>query len=342
MAKDPEALNLRAVMGEIDMQHRHIQFSKVPVLHENADRGDYRVLLWPDLGGSDCCIYFNQNYDGDAEISSLLRSPDFRKALSLAIDREEINELVFLGEGVPRTFLPPADSLYYPGKEFELTSGKPDHARANQLLDALGLDNRDAAGYRLRRDNGKRLTISIEVQSASMLDFAAVAELLERQWEKIGIALHVMVEDATLYTERKFGNQMQMTLWNPGGCENLWTYPFPVIPYSNSTMWAPATGDWYTSGGKSGQPPTPTMQHMLDLFERGITLPLEERIPLGQEIWRIHAENMFVVGTVGLSPAVNGVVVVKNRFRNVPDVAPNTPTVQNPGIARPETFFFEQ
>jgi peptide/nickel transport system substrate-binding protein len=342
MIPDAEALNAKAVMGEIDMQHRHIQLSKVPVLHENAERGDYRVLLWPDWGGADCCVYFNQNYEVDAEIGSLLRSLDFRKALSLGIDREEINELVFLGEGVPRPFLPPADSLYYPGKEFELANGKPDREQANKLLDALGLDKRDDAGFRLRRDNGERLTISLEVQSAAMLDFRAVAELLERQWAQIGIALHVMVEDRTLYTERQYGNQMQLTLWNPGGCENLWTYPFPVVPYFPATQWAPATGDWYTTSGKSGQPPTPTMKRLLDLFERGSTLPLEERIPVGQEIWRIHSENLFVVGTVGLSPAVNGVVVVKNRFRNVPDVAPNTPTVQNPGIARPETFFFEQ
>jgi peptide/nickel transport system substrate-binding protein len=342
MAGDAEVLNLRAIMGEIDMQHRHIQLSKVPVLHDNAERGDYRILLWPDWGGNDCCVYFNQNYDGDAEIASLLKSLNFRKALSLGIDREEINQLVFLGAGVPRAFLPPAETPYYPGEKFELASASLDRDEANKLLDELGLDKRDSAGIRLRRDNGRRLSIGLEVQSATMLDYRAVAELLERHWAQIGVAVQVMVEDSTLFTERSYGNQMQLTLWNPGGCENLWTYPFSVIPYFTSTLWAPATGDWHTSGGKSGQPPTPTMQRLLDLFEKGSTLPLEERIALGQEIWRIHAENLFVVGTVGLSPAVNGVVVVKNHFRNVPDVAPNTPTVQNPGIARPETFFFDE
>ena len=339
LAGDPEVLNLRAVAGELDMQDRHIQLSKVPVLHENAERGEYRILLWPDWGGNDCCVYFNQNYDDDPEIAALLRSVDFRKALSLAIDREEINELIFLGTGEPRAFLPPANTPYYPGPQFEMTCAELDRDEARRLLDDLGL-NRNAEGIFQRRDRDGTLTITLEVQSGSVLDFRSVAELLERQWRQVGLNVDVAIRDRTFYNERLLANQIQVCLWNPSGSENLWAYPFALVPYLGNTQWAPATGDWYASGGKSGKPPTPTMKRLRDLFELGGTLPLEKRIPIGQEIWKIHCENLFVVGTVGLSPAVSGVVVVKNHFRNVPDVAPNSPMLQNPGIARPETFFF--
>ena len=341
LAGDPEVLNLRAIAGEIDMQHRHIQLSKAPVLHDNAKQGDYRVLLWPDLGGNDCCVFFNQNYEDDAEIASLLQSLDFRRALSLAIDRDEINELVFLGTAVPRAFLPPADTPYYPGAQFEMASAELDRDQANRLLDGLGLEEKDAHGFRQPRDGKGRLVINMDVQANTMLDYRGVAELVERHWAQVGIFASISLVERTLYNERLQANQMQVTFWNPGGSENLWAYPFFVVPFFSVTQWAPATGDWYATGGKSGKPPTPVMRRLLDLYELGSTLPLEQRIPIGQEIWRIHAENLFVVGTVGLSPAVNGVVVVKNHFRNVPDVAPNSPLVQNPGVARPETFFFD-
>ena len=98
---------------------------------------------------------------------------------------------------------------------------------------------------------------------------------------------------------------------------------------------------WYQSGGKQGRAPRGPIKRLVDLYEQGKSLPRDQRIALGQEIWRIHAKELYVIGTVGLSPALNGVVVVRDIFRNVPDVAPNSPTLQNPGIARTEQFFFD-
>ena len=342
LAEDPEVLNLRAISGQIDMQHRHIHMAKVPALHENAERGGYRVLLWPDLAGTDCAIYVNQTFQGDPEIAALMKSVDFRKALSLAIDREEINELIFLGTGQPRAFIPPPDTHYYPGSEFERRYAELDRDEANRLLDGLGLEERDSEGLRLRRDGKGRIVISLAGVSGVFLDYPGIAELLAGDWAEIGIKIDVAIMQRSLMNERSISSRHHLHMWNPGGAENLWVSPGILIPYNFPNPWAQLVHRWYASEGKTGVEPTDEMRRLVALYERGLELPLKERIEVGHEIWRIHLENLFVIGTVGLSPANNGVVVVKNNFRNVPDVAPNTPPLQNPGIARPETFFFDR
>jgi len=98
---------------------------------------------------------------------------------------------------------------------------------------------------------------------------------------------------------------------------------------------------WYETGGQSGTAPTGDLKRLIDLYDRGKQVPFERRVELGKQIWRIIADNVYYIGVVGQSPAGNGVVVVKNNFRNVPDVAPNDSVIQNPGIARPEQFFFD-
>ena len=87
--------------------------------------------------------------------------------------------------------------------------------------------------------------------------------------------------------------------------------------------------------------PSGNLKRLVEIYEEGNSLPKTMSTELGKELWRIHSENLYVIGTVGQSPAINGIVVVKNNFRNVPDVAPNSATLQTPGIARPEQFFFD-
>ena len=51
--------------------------------------------------------------------------------------------------------------------------------------------------------------------------------------------------------------------------------------------------------------------------------------------------NQWVIGTVGVSPALLGIVVRKNNMANVPDSVVGSTPGQTPGNARPEQFFFK-
>src|SRR5690606_6079995 len=90
LAENLEVLNLRAIAGEYDFQARHLDVSKLPVFIENQEKGGYRLALDPGDYGGDMILVINLSYEQDPVIGDLFRNTDFRRALSLGIDREEI------------------------------------------------------------------------------------------------------------------------------------------------------------------------------------------------------------------------------------------------------------
>ena len=86
---DKEVLNLRAIAGEIDFQHRHIEFAKLPIFLENAEQGNYEMVMW-NAHNAQAGLAVNVTYgigeplgyDPDPEIQKWLTNRDFRIALS--------------------------------------------------------------------------------------------------------------------------------------------------------------------------------------------------------------------------------------------------------------------
>src|SRR5262249_4971959 len=147
--------------GEFDEQARHIDIGKLPVLLDNQEKGGYRVYLDPSDQGSDLGMYFNQNYDADPEVQKWLTNRDFRIALSSGIDRDQINETFVLGLGQVGSAAPSERTTYSPGPEYRTLHSTFDLKKANDLLDKLGLDKKDAEGYRLRADGKGRLRLEV-------------------------------------------------------------------------------------------------------------------------------------------------------------------------------------
>jgi len=85
--------------------------------------------------------------------------------------------------------------------------------------------------------------------------------------------------------------------------------------------------------------PTKELMKVIELYEKArATTDEQERIRLTKEIFRLNSENLWTIGTVGASPMVMGVIVVKNNFRNVPEKAHNDVVVHTPGNANPPQF----
>ena len=108
-------LNLRAIAGEYDLQERHIDIAKLPVFLENQEKGDYTVHL--DLASTARTrrCRSTRATTADPEIAKWLTNADFRRALSLGIDRDQLNETFWLGVGTPGSVVPAESSPYKPG-----------------------------------------------------------------------------------------------------------------------------------------------------------------------------------------------------------------------------------
>jgi peptide/nickel transport system substrate-binding protein len=340
LAENLEVLNLRAIAGEYDYQARHISLANLPVLLENADEGNYTVYLDPAQHGADGAFQWNLGYEADAEVSKWIKTTDFRRALSLAVDRDKINEIIFLGIGVPGSAVVAESSVFNPGPEYRQLWATFDPDTANQMLDDLGLTDRDADGYRLRTDNGQRLIIELPTIPA-FIQFTALAELVKEDWANVGIFANVVESERGLIETRREANELQTFVWQNDGTDELYLYPFHALPVNSASGTGPAIGIWYSSGGTAGIEPTdPNVIKVLDLFSEGLRSTTEERIEIGREIWSIITDEVWTMGTVGQSGAFMGVRVVKNNMGNIPARQLNIQAGQTPNISRPATFFF--
>ena len=340
-AEDLEVVALRAIAGEFDSQARHIDLTKLPVLLENQEAGNYTVHLDTSNMGGEAYLCVNASYAIDPEKGKLFANPDFRRALSLGIDRDAINEVLFLGLGTPGSIAPREGTVFSPGPDSEFrtkwSTYEPD--KANAMLDAVGLDKRDADGFRLMA-NGKRLSVELMTYLAFM-DYTALGEMIAEDFKDLGIEVKVVEYERTASQTRRRANESEMTIDTAWGSENFFGHPTEIWPISSYSCMGPEYGRYVASKGKEGIAPLPEMAKVEELYQAASSAPPEERLELGRQIWNIILDQQWAIGTVGLSPAIQGVRVVSNRLGNIPDRQINSAISDNPAGARPEQWYFK-
>ena len=339
---DKEALNLAAVSGEIDLQGRHINMSAYPVLKENEAKGGYRVVTWPTFGGSDAAIMFNQTWiDVDPVLGELFQNKDFRIALSYAIDRNAIKESAFLGLGEPRQPVPAPFHPYYPGDEWAFKYTELDLDTANSLLDGIGLTEMDDEGMRLLPD-GEPMDIELSVVP-QFGNWPDIGQLVVEDWAEVGIRAHVEIRERTLHFAMRPNNELMTELWN----NDTTGFPFSGQPQQDvrssiATTFGPLYRVWYETDGAEGLEPPDEIKQLVEIIDEAKLSGPERQIELAQELFRVWADNVYQIGTVGLTPMIQGVVVANENLMNVPEVAGNDWPLRTPGDTRPEQYFFTQ
>ena len=342
LAENLELLNLRAIAGEYDVQERHVDIGKLPVILENQAKGNYKVHLDLAFNGADAIFQFNQSYTADPEIAKWLKNADFRRALSLAIDRNQLNETFWLGTAVPGSPAPAESLPYFPGPGWREKWSTYDPKKANELLDKIGLAKRDAQGFRVRTDNGERLRLQV-IAVQAFLPWPKIAEMVADQWAKVGIQADVRDTERNLAFTRTRNNEHHIMVWNNGGTEFLYLFPRHAIPVDpTEAFMGPEYAKWYASNGALGtKPDDPHILKIFDLFRSAASQKQPERIEIAKEIWRIVIDQQYGIGTVGQSAALMGVRLVKNNLGNVPARNCIAQHCRTPGGAHPETWFFK-
>jgi peptide/nickel transport system substrate-binding protein len=343
LAENLEVLNLRAIAGQYDLQERHTGMAKLPVFLENRDKGNYDVRLDPALNGSDATLQTNQAYEGDAEIAKWLRNRDFRRALSMGIDRDQLNETFWIGIGVPGSIAPNESTPFSPGPEWRKKWSTLDVKQSNDLLDKIGLKQKDGDGYRQRSDGKGRLRIELQTSAGAFIPHTQVAEMIREQWKKIGIQADVKELERSLFFTRARSNEHQIAIWANDGTENLYLFPRHGIPVDpvESFLGHPIA-DWYASNGKQGKKPEDTeLLKALELFRTAGGKKAPERAKIAQEIFKIMVDGQYSIGTVGQSPATMGVRIASRKMGNLPSRQINAQHCRTPGTSQPSTFYYK-
>ncbi len=340
LADNTEIINLRAIAGEYDNQERHLDLAKLPLFLANQDKGNYKVRLDPSDGGSQAGIIFNLNFEKDPEIQKWINTLDFRRALALGIDRDQINESFFLGLGTPSSPVPADNSPQNPGPEWRTRWATFDLNKANQMLDQLGLDKKDSEGYRLRTDGKGRLKFEIIGMSGAFLPFSRICEMVRNQWKKIGIDL--TIREVVQGTPNLWDpNEHQLFMWEsqvdilalPG-------FNFPNASYQPMGIYY---AKWFDTRGKEGKEPPPRMKELMQMWWKAMeTKSPDERNQMAKEMWKIIADEVWTIGTVGIGPIFLGTRVVKNNLGNVPERHLINSDGMTPGLDRTETFYWKK
>ena len=319
LTSNNQIINAKIISGETDWANFNTSLDNYTMYKESEGPGNYRVLLWSRPVGAFPVLMFNQTYEADTVLRDIFRDVRFRKAMSVAINRDEINDALFFGRAVPRQQTVDPSSKYYK-QEFADAYANYDVEEANSYLDAMGLKWNADKKWRLRPD-GKPLTIVLEYGTIGGAAVVAVVEMVQQYWAKVGVNLVLKEQSGELIAERVPGNQAQAGLWVGEHITDVLFPPGPrwFLPFNNGweNCWAPQWGLWYHTGGVEGEEPPAEVRRNQELWDKmKTTVDVQENIRIGQEILQSQAENLWTIGTVGLPPHP---VVVRNNLRNVPE-----------------------
>jgi peptide/nickel transport system substrate-binding protein len=329
-----EAFNFKLLNGEIDCQGRHVNSANFTLLKEGEDKGGYRVETWVNPGTLGYGVNTAYGLVDDPVLNKLLNEKNFRIALSVAIDRQEIAELVYDGLLTPRQSSPAPGTPEYDA-EWEQLYTEYDPDMANRLLDELGLDKRDSDGYRLRSD-GETLSLLLEVIDAAFHGALDQHELVKDYWEALGIKTLVRVISRELHEEHANANQLPLNAWGGGSMPIGYGMHGPAV----NPPGAPYTA-WYLSGGEEGvEPPEDHPWWPIPAIWDQITQEPDQgkALELWLQIRDIKKEQFWGIGIAGLGPAL---YIVNKKLGNFPSGLIDGNTFRNLGLARPQQFFYK-
>ena len=333
---------LRLAGRQDDFNWRLPSLDQVPFMLENKDRGNYDVYFDYANSGSASLIYVNRTWRGDPEIEALLNAADFRRAVSLGIDREQYNEAWMLGLALPGSPVVADHHPMNPGPEYRTLWHTYDPDRANELLDGLGLTARDSDGFRLT-PGGNRVTISLAVVQ-SHPNWVGQTEIFVEEMKELDLDIKLDVLADEQSGQWRATNQYQFSWGANWGSEDFWGGGAAAagLPVSNIATNGLLWGLYYETRGEKGEAPDPEIAadvlKVWELYDKGREVRAEERYDLGKEIWSIVIDEVWMIGIAGqvwYHPRV-----VNNQLANVAGSWCSDGKCRYPGSSHPELWYW--
>lgn len=350
--KNRQLIPISAAAGDVTMQGRDLRFDNYTMLMENRSSGNYDVYHWYSSSRADWVLSPNINRRGNDTISvakaEFLRERDFRRALSLAIDRQTIIDSLYSGVGYPAHPDPGPESPFS-SPEFRFGFVDFDPQRADKLLDGIGLTRRDHEGMRTLPD-GSRLTFYIDF---SEFTGEGPVQFVVEDWGRVGIRAIPRERSRALFFTRRAAGQSDFIVWSGESEYVPMLEPRNFVPVTVDSNYAPFFGRWFLLGGIFDpdsvditgvgilEPELGSIERRnMELYSQALgAADFDTQIDLFREMASNAAGEAW---TIAISSPPPSLVVVQNGFRNVPEVAITGWVFSSPSNAGIETFFFDE
>ena len=314
---DTQAIILRAVAGDIDAQGLRVAgTANLPLYTDNAEKGDYKIVFYPGPEGNLSPIYFNF-YHEDPVLRELFLDKDFRIALSIGIDRQEISDLNYKGLAeISQVSASPKMDIYVDEYAMMYTEYDPD--KANAMLDSMGLKWDNNKEWRLRSD-GKRLQLEIKAFTPWPAENVANCELIGQYWKDLGIEVVVKPTERTTWVAQIQASDFMLAAYSSH-------FGFPSYPPTNAPALFPRGlssyqfvqwAVWLETNGEKGVEPPADVKRLAEI--RLEIPPLADKAKkdaLYKEAFKIHADNLWSIGIVR-EPSIGRYFIFKNNVGNV-------------------------
>ena len=341
LAENLEVLNLKAIAGEFTVQGRHIDLSKLPVFTENSDKGNYRIQFWRQPESGIANLYINESWVGDGgdvdtETASFLQNKDFRAALSMGIERDEINEVFFLGlgevGGLCAGWDDPNDPGHYIGEHY--VEFNPDEA--NELLDSIGLDQKDSDGMRLMPGTGEKIVVTHSVAVAAFEDYEGIDSMVIEMWKKhLGIDGKLDAQERSLWSSRRDNNETHLNSWESSGRAGAIITPNHLGVVGGGGFIAVGASNDHRDNGTIADGWIGEWQKLYEEAKSDGSKYSENL----QKVVELNCNNVNPITTVMNKPTYTA--IIKKNVRNVPNPLPFSYHAQTSGNGFPETWWLE-
>jgi peptide/nickel transport system substrate-binding protein len=321
---DKEVQNLKIMNGEVVWKQQAVFLEDFPLLKENESKGNYTIAFAPTFG-ENVFYSFNRTHK-DPVLAEIFNDLRFERAMSLAMNRDEINEIVYLGQGRPMQGVPAEPkTVSFISDEVLNKDIAYDPETAKALLDEMGLTDSDGDGVRERPD-GKPLVIRLVYSSQGVP--VKMQELVRDYWSAVGVRVDLKEVTSDEYRAAANNNDLDLTTWKYDGTAA------PTIS-QDVTVFIPPFGDvfnpgtgfrwaaWKSTDGAEGIEPPAEIKKLWDLAEKFIQYPMgsDESNRLGAEIVKIHTDDMLKIGTVG---DIVAPFLYRNDLQNVKPILAKT------------------
>lgn len=310
MANDNEVRILKMINGEIDYKAQSLALPMMPVLLDSAKKGGFTVESRPKIAMP---VFSINVTHADLDKRAVFGDLRFRQAMSVAINRKEINDVAYFGLGTTKQFVPFSPAPGFVDDKWQQHYAQFDLDLAKKLLDEIGVVDKNGDGER-DLPNGKKLVINIQFATQGIP--TEVVELVAQHWNNVGIKTLAKEITPDEYRSAQSSNQLDIMMWDTGtplaivlGFAEAFLPPFGgYFGVRNGMLWA----EYIDSNGTKGVKPPAYVNQLIDDINgfQSARVGTPESDAFGARLVENHTGNLLMIGVVlGPSPIYHRDVV---------------------------------